>query len=104
MRIRPAVTDGAHRRSAPEPAGCDTLGPRRMSRGTSRWSGRAWAAALTKPDLALVILMAGLIAAYAVDRTAVALRWFPDWYGILRKYLTAIAIASLGASLMRVMT
>lgn len=63
----------------------------------------AWIAALTKPDLAIVILVAGLVAAYAVDRSATALGWFPDWYGVLRKYLSAIAIASLGASLMKVM-
>ncbi|WPZ36765.1 DUF3429 domain-containing protein [Thalassobaculum sp. OXR-137] len=63
----------------------------------------AWVAALAKPDLAIVLLVGGLVAAYLIDRSATAQGWFPGWYGILRKYLSAIAVASLGASLVKVM-
>ena len=63
----------------------------------------AWVAAFAKPDLALVILIGGLVAAFMVDRSATALGWFPAWYGVLRKVLSAIAVASLGASLIKVL-
>ena len=63
----------------------------------------AWVAAFAKPDLAIVLLIGGLIAAYLVDRAAVAQGWFPAWYGVLRKYLSAGAVASLGASLLKVL-
>ena len=61
----------------------------------------AWTAALAKSDLSIVILMVGLLAAYLTDRRAVSLGWFPEWYGVLRRYLSAIAILCLGASLLR---
>ncbi|MDF1792659.1 MAG: DUF3429 domain-containing protein [Thalassobaculaceae bacterium] len=63
----------------------------------------SWVAAFAKPDLAIVILISGLTAAYAVDRSATALGWFPAWYGVLRKSLTALAVAGLGASLVKVL-
>lgn len=63
----------------------------------------AWIAAFAKPDLAIVFLIGGLMAAYLVDRSATATGWFPAWYGELRKYLSAIAVASLGASLVKVL-
>lgn len=62
----------------------------------------AWVAALVKPDLGLVMLIVGVAAAYAIDRACVTSGWFPEWYGVLRKYLSAIVIVSLGASLLRV--
>ena len=63
----------------------------------------AWMAMLTKPDLSLVILIVGIMAAFLVDRSAVQRGWFPEWYGVLRRYLTAIVLLSLGASLLRVL-
>ena len=63
----------------------------------------AWVAAFAKPDLALVLLIGGLVAAYLVDRSATATGWFPAWYAVLRKYLTALAVAGLGASLVKVL-
>ena len=63
----------------------------------------AWVAAFAKPDLAIVLLIGGLMAAYLVDRSATAQGWFPTWYGELRKYLSAGAVASLGASLLKVL-
>ena len=63
----------------------------------------AWIAAFAKPDLAIVLLVGGLVAAYLVDRSATAEGWFPAWYAVLRKLLSAIAVASLGASLLKVL-
>lgn len=63
----------------------------------------AWVAAFAKPDLAIVLLIGGLMATYLVDRSATGLGWFPAWYGVLRKYLSAGAVASLGASLLKVL-
>lgn len=62
----------------------------------------AWVAALVKPDLGLVMLIVGIAAAFAIDRACVSGGWFPAWYGLLRRYLSAIAVVSLGASLLRV--
>ncbi|MEQ8585483.1 MAG: DUF3429 domain-containing protein [Thalassobaculaceae bacterium] len=64
----------------------------------------AWVAALAKPDLGIVLLVGGLVAAFMVDRSATALGWFPAWYGVLRKYLSIIAVASLGVSLLKTVT
>lgn len=61
----------------------------------------AWTAALVQPDLGLVVLIAGVFAAYSVDRSAVARGWFPAWYGVLRRSLSLLVILSLGVSLMR---
>jgi hypothetical protein len=63
----------------------------------------AWVAALAKPDLAIAVVVAGLVLAYGIDRSATARGWFPAWYGVLRKYLTALAVAGLGASLVKVL-
>ena len=62
-----------------------------------------WVAAFAKPDLGLVILIGGFMAAYLIDRSAAAQGWFPAWYGELRKYLSAIAVASLGAGLLKIL-
>lgn len=59
----------------------------------------AWMAALMNPVPALVTLMVGLAAAFAIDRRTVAAGGFPAWYGVLRRWLTAIALMSLGVNL-----
>ncbi len=63
----------------------------------------AWTAALAASDLSIAILVIGLLAAYLTDRRAVTLGWFPEWYGVLRRYLSVIAVLALGASLIRLL-
>ncbi|NQW09578.1 MAG: DUF3429 domain-containing protein [Alphaproteobacteria bacterium] len=60
-----------------------------------------WMAALMNPAPALVTLMVGLGAAFVIDRRTVTMGGFPEWYGVLRRWLTAIALLSLGVSLIR---
>lgn len=61
----------------------------------------AWMAALMNPVPALVTLMVGLAAAFEIDRRTVSAGGFPEWYGVLRRWLTAIALLSLGVSWVR---
>lgn len=63
----------------------------------------AWVAALVKPDLGLILLIAGYLATHLVDRAAVANGWLPDWYGVLRRYQSAGAVLCLGSSLLAAM-
>lgn len=61
-----------------------------------------WVAVLMIAPWALVLLMAGFGAAYLVDRRACDRGELPDWYLGLRRRTTALALLSLGASLLRV--
>jgi hypothetical protein len=64
----------------------------------------AWLAALMNPLPAVLTLIVGMAAAYFMDLRAREQGWFPDWYLALRKILTLLVIASLAASLVRLMT
>ncbi len=62
----------------------------------------AWIAALMTARPALVVLMAGFVAAYFVDLRARDRGELPAWYLRLRRPATALVLLSLGASLLRV--
>lgn len=61
----------------------------------------AWMAALMTAVPAVLTLMAGLGASYAVDRWAGGRGELPDWYLGLRRRATAVALLCLGVSLLR---
>ena len=65
----------------------------------------AWAALLAPPAPMLALLAAGLVAQYALDRTAVRAGVLPVWYGRLRTVLTvgatAATLVGLGAAVAR---
>ncbi|MCR9175634.1 MAG: DUF3429 domain-containing protein [Alphaproteobacteria bacterium] len=61
----------------------------------------AWLAALMNPLPAVLTLVVGVTAAYFMDLRARDQGWFPRWYLALRKILTLLVIASLAASLVR---
>lgn len=55
----------------------------------------AWLALLMPVRAGLVLLMAGLVATFLVDRLAVQSGLAPHWYGRLRLGLTIMAVAAL---------
>lgn len=61
----------------------------------------AWIALLMSPVAALILFMAAFVAAFLVDRQAVRIGFFPEWYLPLRKVLTLGVLACLIATLIR---
>lgn len=61
----------------------------------------AWTALRMEPGFALVLLLAAFALAFLVDRQAVRVGFFPEWYLPLRKVLTLGVLACLIAALAR---
>ncbi len=61
----------------------------------------AWVALLLPHSQGVALLLLGFAAQYAMDRRAVATGWLPDWYGRLRRVLTAGVTACLALALAR---
>lgn len=77
-----------------------------LARGAGRMQSRrmawavvpalgGWGALFLPGGVSQAVLMAGLAAAYWVDRRQVAGGWFPAWYGSLRFALSVGAIVAL---------
>ena len=63
-----------------------------------------WIATILHWAPALILLMAAFAATFFVDLRSVRAGFAPAWYPLLRRPLTAIAIACLGSTLLRLVT
>lgn len=63
----------------------------------------AWASLLLAPVPALGVLLVAFAAHFTGDRIAAARGYLPPWYARLRKHLTALVVACLGAALVRLL-